>query len=192
MPDAGWWEALWPDPVHVLSESGLTPGVTAIDLCAGNGWFTLPMAKVARRVMAIDIDRALLDIAQRRVAEAGLDNCAFVVTDACDLAKVVTEPVGFVFLANAFHGVPDRTRLCHSVAKILAPGGQFAIVNWHQKPREETTVLGQPRGPKMELRMSPNDVRAAVEPSGLRLVRVVEIPPYHYSAVFRREGTSSA
>ena len=30
----------------------------------------------------------------------------------------------------------------------------FAIVNWHKRPREETPILGEPRGPKTELRMS--------------------------------------
>jgi len=185
MPDAGWWEALWSDPTRVLIDSGLTTGATAVDLCAGNGWFTLPMAQMARHVVAIDIDSELLELAQRRVSEAGLTNCEFIVADAYDLAKFILIPVDFVFLANAFHGVPDRMRLCNSVAKILVPGGQFAIVNWHQRPREETSVLGQPRGPTTELRMNPETTKATVEQSDFRLMRVVEIPPYHYSDIFQ-------
>jgi ubiquinone/menaquinone biosynthesis C-methylase UbiE len=186
MPDADWWQALWPDPAGVLTKSGLAAGTTAVDLCAGNGWFTLPMARVARRVIAVDIDGALLDIARRRACEAQLSNCEFIIADAYDLAKVVVEPVDYVFLANAFHGVPDKVRLSKSVADSLAPDGQFAVVNWHQRPREETTVLGQPRGPKTELRMRPDEVKAAVEQSGLKFARLVEIPPYHYSAVFQK------
>jgi len=186
MPDARWWEALWPDPTGVLIESGFTAGATAIDLCAGNGWFTLPMARIARHVTAIDIDSELLELARRRMSEAGLTNCEFVAADAYDLGKIVAPPIDFVFLANAFHGVPDTIRLCNSVAEVLLPGGQFAVVNWHPRPREETTVLGQPRGPKTELRMSPETVIRAVEQSGLKLVRVAEIPPYHYSAIFQK------
>jgi len=26
MPDAGWWEALWPEPAAVLRDVGLAPG----------------------------------------------------------------------------------------------------------------------------------------------------------------------
>ena len=188
MPDAGWWEALWPDPARILMDSGLTAGATAIDLCAGTGWFTLPMARIARHVTAVDIDGALLDVARRRLGEAGLSNCRFAEADAYDLAKVVPAPVDFVFLANAFHGVPDRPRLAAAVVKILKPGGQFAIVNWHPRPREQTTVLGEPRGPATDLRMSPDATIAAVEPSGFRLVRVVEVPPHHYSAAFATTG----
>ena len=186
MPVADWWEALWPDPARVLIESGLTAGAAAVDLCAGDGWFTLPMARIARRVVAIDIDGKLLHLARLRLGKAGLTNCEFVEADAFDVAKIVAEPVDFVFLANVFHGVPDKTRLSSAVAEILLPGGRFAVVNWHKRPREETTVLGEPRGPKTELRMSPEAVKAAVEPSGLAFVRVAEIPPCHYSAIFQK------
>ena len=186
MPDAGWWEALWPDPARVLADCGLRPGMSAVDLCAGTGWFTLPMARLARHVVAVDIDDALLGVARRRIADAGLTNCAFVTADAYELATAVSAPVDFVFLANAFHGVPDRPRLAASVASVLRPAGQFAIVNWHQRPREETAVLGSPRGPKTELRMSPDTTVTDVVSSGLRLVRVAEVPPYHYAAVFTK------
>jgi SAM-dependent methyltransferase len=186
MPDAGWWEALWPDPGAVLRECGLSAGAIAVDLCAGNGWFALPMARIARQVVAIDIDDKLLDLARRRISDAGVTNCELVVADAYELAKVVTASVDFLLMANVFHGVPDQTRLSGLVAQVLAPGGTFAVVNWHQRPREATTVLGAPRGPRTDLRMTPDSVRCAVEPSGLTLTRVAELPPYHYGAIFAK------
>ncbi len=186
MPPAGWWEALWPDPAKVLASVGLKPGMEVVDLCSGDGWFTLQIAKVARHVLAIDIDSALLEVARLRLAESGMTNCDFVAGDAYDLAKLVREPSDMVFMANAFHGVPDRPRLAKAVASVLKPGGFFAIVNWHERPREETMILGEPRGPKTELRIGPEATKAAVESAGLKLASVVEVPPYHYGAVFQR------
>jgi SAM-dependent methyltransferase len=186
MPKAGWWEALWPAPAKVLEAAGLAPGMAVVDLCSGDGWFTLQIANLARHVVAIDIDEQLLEVARARLAESNATNCMFVAADAYSLAKHVTQPVDFVFMANAFHGVPDKPRLARAVYDILKPGGRFAIINWHQRPREETTVLGEPRGPRTELRMSPDQTIAAVEPAGLRLFRIVEVPPYHYGAVFER------
>jgi len=72
------------------------------------------------------------------------------------------------------------------VGAALKPTGQFAVVNWHQRSREETMVLGEPRGPKTELRLSPAQTIGAVEDGGLKLARIVEVPPYHYGAVFKR------
>lgn len=39
---------------------------------------------------------------------------------------------------------------------------------------------------KTELRMSPTEVRAVVEPAGFEPVDVVELRPYHYGAVFQK------
>ncbi|HUZ30614.1 MAG TPA: class I SAM-dependent methyltransferase [Xanthobacteraceae bacterium] len=184
MPTAGWWEALWPDPNRVLTTVGVRAAMDVIDLCAGDGWFTLQIAKIAHSVVAIDIDRNLLEVARRRLKENGVTNCDFVAGDAYHLATLAPHPADFVFMANSFHGAPDRLRLAQAVRQSLKPRGRFAIVNWNQRPREETTIMGEPRGPTTELRMSPDQTIAAVEASGLKLAQLVEIPPYHYGAVF--------
>jgi SAM-dependent methyltransferase len=186
MPTAGWWEALWPAPRSVLTAVGISSGMEVVDLCSGDGWFTLEIAKLARYVVAIDIDRKLLEVAQARFGENRVANCGFVAGDAYDLGKLVGHPTDFVFMANAFHGVPDKPRLSRAVHDELKPGGHFAIINWHCRPRENTTVLGEPRGPRTELRMSPEDTVALVKPAGLRPLEIVDVPPYHYGAVFER------
>jgi SAM-dependent methyltransferase len=186
MPTAGWWEALWPDPAKVLAAVGVSSGMNVIDLCCGDGWFTLQIAKLAERVIAIDIDQQLLDVARLRLPENTFTNCEFVEGDAYELASLVSHPVDFVFLANAFHGVPDKPRLARAVSAALVPGGRFAVVNWHRRPREQTMVLGEPRGPKTQLRISPQQTIAAIELDDLRFSHLVEVPPYHYGAVFER------
>ena len=189
MPTAGWWEALWPDPAGVLASVGLKPGIDVIDLCSGDGWFTLQIAKIARHVAAVDIDPRLLEVARMRLMEAGVTNCRFIAGDAYDIARLWPEPVDLVFMANAFHGVPDPTGLATAVKAALKPSGRFAIVNWHARPREETTILGEPRGSKTELRLTPEKTVEIVEKGALKFLTLVEIPPYHYGAIFERSPT---
>jgi ubiquinone/menaquinone biosynthesis C-methylase UbiE len=186
MPDGEWWHALWPEPGKVLAEMGVQRGMTAIDLCCGDGLFTAPLARVASHIYAIDIDPAMLDQARVRVAASGMTNCEFIVADAMMLNAVVSEPVDYVLLANTFHGVPDQLGLARVVAAKLKPQGQFGIVNWHRRSREETVVLGQPRGPKTEMRMEADEVTAIVKSAGLLLNRSIELPPYHYGVVLER------
>jgi SAM-dependent methyltransferase len=187
MPTAGWWEALWPYPVAVLALVGLKPNMDVIDLCSGDGWFTLQIAKIVNRVVAIDIDPTLLKVARHRLTEGAITNCEFIAGDAYQLAALTPRLADFVFMANAFHGVPDRPRLASAVRAALKPKGVFAIVNWHQRPREETTILGEPRGPRTDLRLNPKQTVSDVESAGLRLLQLVEIPPYHYGAIFQRQ-----
>lgn len=189
MPDRDWWAALWPDPGGVLRVLGIRPGMTVIDLCCGDGYFTAPLARiVGGKVYAIDIDSQMLEQARVEAERQRVAVAAWIPGDAYDVAKLVPEPVDYVLIANTFHGVPDKTGFARAVAEVLKPGGHFAVVSWHQLPREQTTVLGKPRGPKTEMRMSPEEVQAAVEPAGFELARVVELPPYHYGAVFLRSG----
>ncbi len=187
MPDPGWWEALWPDPARVLRDIGVTSGSDVVDLCCGDGWFTFPLSRPARSVVAIDIDAALLEMAKIRMAErGGAPNCTFIEADAYEIVGLLNAPVDYVLLANAFHGVPDRPRLAEAVHDVLRPGGLFGIVNWHATPREQTPVLGQPRGPATELRMTLEQTIASVESGGLKFSKNVDVSPYHYGAVFER------
>jgi ubiquinone/menaquinone biosynthesis C-methylase UbiE len=57
-----------------------------IDLCSGDGWFTLQIARVAQHVTAIDIDPNLLEVARHRLMESGVHNCKFIAGDAYDIA----------------------------------------------------------------------------------------------------------
>jgi SAM-dependent methyltransferase len=188
MPTAGWWEALFSDPAGIVHALGVKAGMTVVDLCSGDGWFTLPIAKLAARVFAIDIDPSLHEVARARLTEGDVGNVQFIAGDAFDLPTLVDQPVDIVFMANCFHGVPDRPKLARIIGERLRPGGIFSILNWHQRPREETPVLGEPRGPKTGLRLSPAQTKSDVEASGLRFQRLVEVPPYHYGAVFVRDA----
>ena len=190
MPDRDWWERLWPDPGQTLATLSVGPGMDVVDLCCGDGLFTAALARTARRVAAIDIDPRMLDLARAKVAATGAGNCTFIEGDAYEVSTQLPWPADLVLIANTFHGVPDKARLATAVTAILKPGGRFVVVNWHRRPREETAVLGEPRGPRTEMRMTPDDVAAAVEPAGLRLARVVELPPYHYGAMFEKPAAA--
>lgn len=168
----------------MLTAVAIKPGLEVIDLCSGDGWFTLPMTKIARYVTAIDIDALMIEAGRIRLARAGVTNCSFAQGDAYAIRNLAPRPANLVFMANAVHGVPDQPRLVRAVREAINPAGHFAIINWHQHPREQTTVLVQPRGPRDELRLSPKQTISVVEAGGLKFANLIEMPPYHYGAVF--------
>ena len=185
MPDTDWWTALWHDPDGVLWKLGIRPGQAALDLCCGDGHFILPLCHMVGtrgRVTGLDMDAELLKLAKARTG--GLE-CTWIEGDACRVDELIADPLDVVLMANTFHGVPDKQGLAHAVARALKPEGRFIIINWHAVPREETPVLGQLRGPPTEMRVSPDEVSSLVAPAGFELDQVIELPPYHYGAVFR-------
>ncbi|MDI1265655.1 MAG: class I SAM-dependent methyltransferase [bacterium] len=188
MPDRDWWAALWSDPSAMLHTLGIRPGMTALDLCCGDGYFTASLAKlVAGRVYALDLDPLLLDVAKAEVARQGASVKEWICADARHVGRYVAEPLDYVLLANTIHGVPDQRGLVRAVRSVLKPDGFFGVVNWHPTPRNQTMVSGKPRGPRTDLRMSPDAVKEVVEREGFRLAKQVDLPPYHYGAVFARQ-----
>ena len=148
MPDGDWWSALWPEPHRVIAALGIRSDMEVVDLCCGDGLFTAPLALASRHVIAIDIDRGMLTLAEAKLVAVGATNYELIEGDAYEIAEFVKRPVDFVLIANTFHGIPDKSRLARGVAAVLKSAMRFAVINWHRLPREETTVLGQPRGPR--------------------------------------------
>ena len=187
MPEREWWSVLWPDAGRIIRRLGMEAEMCVVDLCCGDGYFTAPLADLVNgRIYALDIDPEMLVKAYSEVTRKGATVMKWICADAQDVAKLVPHEIDYVLIANTFHGVPDKTGLARIVAQVLKPGCGLAIINWHQLPYEHTMVLDKPRGPQTEMRMSPQDVRAAVEPAGFQLVDHIELPPYHYGVVFRK------
>lgn len=200
MPDTEWWSALWPDPQSVLQDLGLASGQSVVDLCCGDGHFTVPLAHLVGsggRIIALDMDLEMLQAARQRMQMQGpdfaADMCSWIQGDAYRIDHETGEGVDVVLMANTFHGVPDKVALAQAVRRALKPQGRFVLINWHALPREQTTVLDQARGPKTEMRLSPDDICRILLPVGFEPENVIDLPPWHHGTVFRlakrpREG----
>lgn len=135
MPDRNWWSALWPDPEGTLRQLGIAPDMSVLDLCCGDGYFTAPLAKlVGGKVYAHDLDPVMIERAKEEVLRQGTSVRKWINADALDAAHHLSATVDCVLMANAFHGVPDQTRLAAVIHKVLRPGGILVIVNWHPLP----------------------------------------------------------
>jgi ubiquinone/menaquinone biosynthesis C-methylase UbiE len=101
---------------------------TAVDVGAGTGLLTLPLAEHAGRVWAIDISRSMCDYLATKVASAGFDNVEVAAMSAVSL-PLVDASADLVVSNYCFHhlGNDDKDKALAEAFRVLRPGGRLVI-----------------------------------------------------------------
>ena len=119
-------------PEAIVAALGLQPGMTVADVGAGTGLLTVHLARAVApngKVVATDVDGAVLDMLASRVDAAGLTKVVerrVVPPDSPDL-----EPGAYdaILLAQVDHLFSDRVAWLKSAIPALKPGGRLVIEN---------------------------------------------------------------
>jgi SAM-dependent methyltransferase len=161
--------------------------MAVMDLCSGDGWFTLQIAKLARHVVAIDIDADLLEVARHRPAESGVANCDFVAGNAYELTRLWPRRCAWLPYnrARCTMTSPDA----YERFRVAFPSGLFAVVNPASAAARGNHDPGRAARSKNRIENVARRDRPGRRGGGLKLHRVVEVPPYHYGAVFERPAS---
>jgi SAM-dependent methyltransferase len=116
------------EELDLLREHALGSNTTLVDFGAGTGLLALAAAPHCRRVVAVDPSPAMLAVARRRAAAAGLANVELV--EGGFLAYVHRgDPPQLVHSRNALHHLPDFWKALALVRlrDLLLPGGTLIL-----------------------------------------------------------------
>lgn len=125
--------------LSLLKDLGLNGQSEIVDLGAGTGQFTLAAASICRRVIAVDISAAMLDVLQAKIETAGLSNVEIVRAGFLTY-RHRSEPVDFVYSRYALHHLPDfwKAIALQRIRSIVRPGALLRLwdVVYHFDPDE--------------------------------------------------------
>ena len=119
----------WQRPGAVIDALGIRPGERIADLGAGNGYFTIHLARATGPTgiaYAVDTDEDMLDSVELAAARTGLANIRPIRGEAA--GPFLPERVDLAFLCNVFHHLPDQRTYFTALESHLAPGARVAIV----------------------------------------------------------------
>jgi len=151
---------------------------TVADIGAGTGYFTWRLAqRVGPRgkVIAVDIQQSMLDLAAATVKQHRLDNVQFVRGGARD-PNLQPRSVDVVFIAHSYHEFADPETMMEAVRRSLKPGGRLVIVEYAKEKRLA------PASPLHK--MSFDEIRSEIEPMGFELDRMLDFLPTQHGLIF--------
>lgn len=114
--------------VALLSAWGLGRGAVVVDIGAGTGQFTLAVAPMCERVVAVDVSPVMLDALRARVEAAGLANVEVVPAGFLSYEHH-GPPADFVYSRYALHHLPDFWKgvALARIRRMLRPGGVLRL-----------------------------------------------------------------
>ena len=112
------------EEVALLRDLGLTDRSTLVDLGAGTGTLALAIAPHCRRVIAVDVSGAMLDVLKAKATQVEVANVECVQAGFLSY-RHRGKPVEFLYSRNAHHHLPDfwKALALERAANILKPGG---------------------------------------------------------------------
>ncbi|RUW53258.1 methyltransferase domain-containing protein [Mesorhizobium sp. M1A.F.Ca.ET.072.01.1.1] len=106
--------------------SGREPAVL-LDLGCGTGQISVPLARFADEVIAVDPDQGMIDEARQYAARSGARNVSFVTGKSEELGLDIG-PASLVTIAGAFHWM-DRERVVKYLEKVAGHGCAIAVIS---------------------------------------------------------------
>lgn len=121
-------EALEPVSRRVVDAAALAPGERVLDVATGTGNAALLAAARGARVIGIDYEPALLEIAVRRAVDAGLD-VEWVQADVQALPLGDGEADAVLSVFGSMYAI-DQPTAARELVRVCAPGGRIVLAAW--------------------------------------------------------------
>ncbi|MBL0214481.1 MAG: class I SAM-dependent methyltransferase [Myxococcales bacterium] len=144
-------------PEKVVEALGIKPGSRVADVGAGTGLLTVHLARAVApngTVVATDIDGAVLELLQSRLAAAGLAEIVERRVVGSETPGLEAGAYDAILLAEVDHYFTDEVAWLKAATAALKPGGRIVISNRiHHRPR--SMAAGQKAGLVLQFELTP-------------------------------------
>lgn len=161
------------------------PGQTVCDLGSGDGYHTLWLAKQVGdkgKVYAVDIQKEMLDMLEKRAATEGVKNIELVHGKLWD-PKLPPNSQDLILLVDVYHEFSHPEHMLKAMWLALKEHGRLALVEFRAE---------DPKVPiKPEHKMSKEQILKEIPPMGFKLVKEFDNLPWQHLMFFEKAEPKS-
>lgn len=175
----------WLVPEEILTMIGLAPGMTFADIGCGEGYFSIPAARIAGaagRVIAFDINPESIERLKKNATIEGLADITALAGSA-ETTIPCESCADIAFLGTVLHDFADPAAALRNIRAALKTGGRLANLDWEKKPTEF--------GPPLDVRLDQAAALRLILDAGFRIESIAELPAGLYLITAKLEPVSS-
>lgn len=163
-------------PEALISQMPIQKNHTLLDVGAGSGFFTIPMAEsTSGKVYAMDPDERMLSVIATKAQEKGLTNIELL-QDSIENLSIQNNSVDFVMASLILHEVSSLTKALANIVAVLKPGGHLLCLEYEK----DDLII---EGPPMSIRIGSAELEKALSSMGFELVRTTKINDAIYTVL---------
>ena len=170
----------------LLAALKIKPGQVVCDLGCGNGFYALPLAKLATNeglVYAVDIQREMLEMLAERAKDQGVSNIRTLLGTPVD-PQLPAGRLDLVLLVDVYHELSNPEEMLAAIRRSLRPTGRMVLVEFR---------LEDPNVPiKLLHKMSKQQILAEILPNGFKLVEQFDDLPWQHVMFFESDDAAKA
>lgn len=170
----------WQNPDSILAAIGVNRGFTFVDVGCGDGFFTIPAAKMVGkkgRVFALDSDEEAIGSLKTRALTKNLRNIEAKVGAAEDTV-FCEECADIVFYSIVLHDFRDPVKVLANARRMLKPEGRLVDLDWKKTTMEF--------GPPLSIRFSEEQAVGLIEQSEFKVELRKGVGEFFYLIIARR------
>lgn len=183
------WSFMEPFVAAMIERAAPRPSEEALDVAAGTGAVTIPLAPRVKSVLATDFAEEMLEHLRKRVSESGLGNVEIRRMDGQAL-ELEDASLDLAFSNFGLIFFPDRAKGFAEMHRVLRPGGRGVVSAWSTPDRFEAfglfvnavrsavPELPKPKDPPPVFSLSDRDrFREEMSAAGFRDVQIESVRP---------------
>ncbi|MHB8970428.1 MAG: class I SAM-dependent methyltransferase [Pirellulaceae bacterium] len=165
----------------MLANLGIRPGQTVLDMGCGNGFYSLPLARMVGptgRILAVDIQPEMLVMLRTRAEQDGIENISPILGSVHN-PRAPAESVDVILLVDVYHEFSHPEQILAAMRQALKPQGLLVLVEYRA---EDPLVPIQPLH-----KMSKEQILKELPANGFRLAKEFDKLPWQHMMFFGRD-----